>query len=80
MGPLPRSDNPSQGAKPSRCYCTMMICGTVFSNDCCSSRAVETEQEKDNAVLDARNIFKEAERDFNKVSVDNVVFSSVTLF
>ena len=41
---------------------------------------METEQEKDNAVLDARNIFKEAERDFNKVSVDNVVFSSVTLF
>ena len=26
------------------------------------------------------NDFKEAERDFNKVSVDNVVFSSVTLF
>ena len=43
-------------------------------------QAMETEQEKEEAVRDARNDLKEAESDFNKVSVNNVMLSSVTLF
>ena len=38
--------------------------------------AMETEQEKEEAVRDARNALKEAESDFNKVSFNNDVFSS----
>ena len=43
-------------------------------------QAMETEQEKEEAVRDARNALKEAESDFNKVSVNNVMFSSEKLF
>ena len=43
-------------------------------------QAMETEQEKEEVVRDARNALKEAESDFNKVSLNTVFSLSVTLF